>query len=340
MRTNRATYLFILATICALAAPAELRAQLSAQTTWVGTAGGTSTALTVSIHNINQLSDILGVPIRFLPSGVNTGASTLTINLDSGGTLGPVAIKKPAPGGIGALTGCELKTSQESTLVYDGTEFIITSNYTSGNPTYTHLTSGSGTYDPPTCATAIFVREVGGGGGGGGGGTSGNAGNIGTGGVASSFNSITASGGNPGGGGGGSVGSGGTPESPGSGATIYRYPGSGGGTGTPFFSGTTAIGGMGGSSCLGGGGYPTSSTGGAGGANTGGGGGGGSSSTSASLAGGGGASGECAGFLILNPSSGGYSYTVGGGGAAGSGGLGGAGGVGGAGDILVTELYD
>lgn len=108
--------------------PAKVHAQLSSPQTWVGAAGGTSTALTVTIHNVVSLNDLLGVPIRFLPSGVNTGASTLQINIDTGGNLGAVAIKRPTSNiGLQALGGGELQTNQMTEVTFDGASFEITS---------------------------------------------------------------------------------------------------------------------------------------------------------------------------------------------------------------------
>ena len=108
--------------------PKSARAQLNAVQTWAGTAGGTSTALTLTIHNVVSLNDLLGVPIRFLPSGVPIGPTTLTVNLDSGGTLDPTAILRPTSNmGLQQL-GSDMTTGQMAEVTYDGTEFVITSS--------------------------------------------------------------------------------------------------------------------------------------------------------------------------------------------------------------------
>ena len=340
---NRFKYLPVPLAVLALvfmsfAGPAA--AQLNAVQTWGGTAGGTSTALTVPINNVVGLGDLLGIPIRLLPNGVNNGPATLAIVLDSGGTLGPIAIKKLSPSGMAALTGCELKTGQESTLVYDGTEFAITSNTGSINPTYTHLTGGTGTFVPPTCATGLEVRLKAGGGGGGGGGTAGNSGNVGTGGVITSFGGLTVNPGQPGAGGGGTTGIGGAGGSSGSGSAVERYPGGAGGAGSAFNAGTGAFGGSGASGCDGGAGLTTTTNGGNGGLNSGAGAAGGSSATAGSIGGGGGGAGECALFSLTQPLASSYSYAVGTGGPGGSGGLGAQGGTGADGDILIKVLYN
>jgi hypothetical protein len=86
------------------------------------------TALVFSIHNIGQLNDLLGVPLRFLPSGASTNAVTITINLDGGGTLGPTALKRVTTNlGLQALSNGELQSGVITEITYDGTEFVITS---------------------------------------------------------------------------------------------------------------------------------------------------------------------------------------------------------------------
>ena len=108
--------------------PAKVHAQLSSPQTWAGSAGGTSTALTVTIHNVVALNDLLGVPIRVLPSGTNNGPSTLQVNIDTGGNLGAIAIQRPTSNlGLQAVSGGEMQTGQMVEFTYDGTVFEISS---------------------------------------------------------------------------------------------------------------------------------------------------------------------------------------------------------------------
>lgn len=103
-------------------------AQLSSIQTWAGTAGGSSNALTIAIHNVATANDLLGVPIRFIPATTNTASATLTINLDSGGTIGATTITRRTSNlGIQTLAGGEMFAAQITELTYDGTEFVITS---------------------------------------------------------------------------------------------------------------------------------------------------------------------------------------------------------------------
>jgi microcystin-dependent protein len=107
--------------------PQRAHAQLSASQTWLGTAGGSANAITVAVHSIGNLSDVLGVPLRFLPSTLNTGATTITITLDSGGTTSTVALDRPTSNlGLQPLAGGELSAAVLE-VIFDGTEFVINS---------------------------------------------------------------------------------------------------------------------------------------------------------------------------------------------------------------------
>lgn len=109
--------------------PTKTHAQLGAVQTWAGTAGGTASAITFTVHNVASLNDLLGVPIRFIPSANSLGATTLAVGLDSGGPLTATAVlRKTTNIGLQAPSGSELIIGVMSELTYDGTEFVITSN--------------------------------------------------------------------------------------------------------------------------------------------------------------------------------------------------------------------
>jgi hypothetical protein len=107
------------------------RAQLASSQTWAGTAGGTSSALTLTVHNVVSLNDLLGVPIRFIANGTvpNGTPGTLVINIDTGGSLPSTAIVRPTQNiGIQPLAGGELHSGQMGEVTYDGVNgFVITS---------------------------------------------------------------------------------------------------------------------------------------------------------------------------------------------------------------------
>ena len=204
-------------------------------------------------------------------------------------------------------------------------------------PTRTTLTSGSGTYTPPSGAVQLKVRMVGGGGGGAAAypTVASNAGNA----SDTVFNSVHAAGGlgganensgNASGGGAGGTG--------GSGTASFRAPGGPGGAG-PNENGSDGAqmpSNFGGSSLLGGGAYPNGNfTGNNALANTGGGGVGGTGTLGG---GGGGGGGEYVELIINNPTTAGYTYSVSTG-AAGGTGTGASGGNGGSGIIIIDEYY-
>ena len=204
-------------------------------------------------------------------------------------------------------------------------------------PTRTTLTSGSGTYTPPSGAVQLKVRMVGGGGGGAAAypTVASNAGNA----SDTVFNSVHAAGGlgganensgNASGGGAGGTG--------GSGTASFRAPGGPGGAG-PNENGSDGAqmpSNFGGSSLLGGGAYPNGNlTGNNALANTGGGGVGG---TGTFGGGGGGGGGEYVELIINNPTTVGYAYSVSTG-AAGGTSVGATGGNGGSGVIIIDEYY-
>jgi microcystin-dependent protein len=117
--------------VIAVPPPRSSHAQLASVQTWAGSSAGSVNAIQLTVHNISALGDLLGVPIRFLSSGSgnNTGAVTVTINLDGGGTLGPVVLKRPTTNlGLQLLSGSELGTNNVDEITYDGTQFVITSH--------------------------------------------------------------------------------------------------------------------------------------------------------------------------------------------------------------------
>ena len=209
----------------------------------------------------------------------------------------------------------------------------------SATQTQTILTSGSGTYYPPSGVAWLRVRMVGGGGGGGGGDPGGGNGSSGS---NTTFGTSLLSAGGGGPGLNSSVGGAGGTSSIGSGATGVAYTGAAGGTG--FYT-NYPTGGAGGSSPFGGAGYgglisgSVPLPGGAAVTNSGSGGGGGNSSLVTRSSGGGGAAGGYIEAYISNPLAS-YAYTIGTGGGGGSGSASaGAGAGGGSGIIIVEENY-
>jgi Phage Tail Collar Domain len=134
MTYRQSSILILIAAMCALGLyfcvppPYRANAQLGAAQTWAGTSGGTANAQTLLIHNVSALGDLLGVPIRFIAGNTNTNSATttITINLDSGGALGPVTVNRPTSNiGLQILSGGEFQSGVMTEIVYDGTVFEI-----------------------------------------------------------------------------------------------------------------------------------------------------------------------------------------------------------------------
>lgn len=102
-------------------------AQFAAQQTYVSSSGGGANAFSVTVPNINQASDLVGVPIRVLMSASNSSAATLSVSNGASTVLSNVAIDKPTTAGLSALVGNEIRSGQISTFIYDGTVFEIQS---------------------------------------------------------------------------------------------------------------------------------------------------------------------------------------------------------------------
>lgn len=118
MRNKAYAFLAALGILLSLCAPA--RAQFDAQATYVGSSGGTGTAVTILVANVTQLSDLIGVPIRVLMTQSITGASTLQVN-----SLPATAVNKKTPAGLAATVNGDIVAGQMGVYTYDGTVFEL-----------------------------------------------------------------------------------------------------------------------------------------------------------------------------------------------------------------------
>lgn len=314
-------------------------AQFPDQRTYAATSGGSLNAQTILVPNYTLK---VGIPLRFIAGFTNTATATLTVS-NQAGSLGAITLKKLTPSGLQSLSGREIQAGETVTVIYDGTNFQLLAPNFSAVPTFTHLTTGAGTYTPPTGTSYIKFRLLGAGAGGAGSGTFGGAEANGTDGTATSLGSVVA---NPGLHGviptaGQLSGVGGLGGSAGSGTAYDRHPGGSGAYGMSSNGGTwgATLGAVGGISCLGGPGMPNGNRNAR--ANTGSGGSGGESASTQTTIGGAGAggAGECVNAIITAP--GALAYVVGAkglGGAPGANGF--VGGDGADGDILIEEHYD
>ena len=198
-------------------------------------------------------------------------------------------------------------------------------------PTVTVLTALSGTYSPPTGASWIKVRMIGGGAGGG----SGSGGGTGSAGNPTTFGSLSAAGGLPGSGISGALNN----AVPTTGDV--NFPGNGGVDGETGVAGMTLVGGSGGASPFAGGGRSSNAGKGGNGPPNSGAGGGGAGVSGALQSGGGGGAGAYLEKTMAVSAPATFAYLVGAlasGGSAGTSGF--NGGTGAGGIILVEEHYD
>jgi microcystin-dependent protein len=109
---------FVVLGVLTLIRPTQ--AQLRAVQTWFSTTGGTVNAQTLTIPNVLNYSDLVGVTITGLPGLTNTGPMTLNVN-----SIGTKAVLR-VPSGA-ALGGAEVQSGVPISLLYNGTNFYIIS---------------------------------------------------------------------------------------------------------------------------------------------------------------------------------------------------------------------
>lgn len=264
-----------------------LTAAIRSQGSNYRTAGGTANAITVTLDPAPaSLAALEGTPLRVKIATTNT-SGTVTLNVNA---LGATAVKKP--GGSNPAIG-DLAAGMIATVVYTGTEFMLTSvlaasGFIPGSRgSQSWSTAGTYTFTVPAGVYAIYCRVLGGGGGGGS-----NVGSGATGGGAGGYDegwfavtpgeeiTVTVGAGGLGGGGVGTGASGGTTSigtlisaTGGTGGSSDGVTGGAGGVGvggqlelqaaggaSPDIYGSTAFGGLGGISWAGGAGQGVSST--------------------------------------------------------------------------------
>lgn len=154
------------AALCLLVSAAT--AQFASQAQFVGTAGGTANAPTVTVPNIGAYADIKGVPITFQVGTANTGAVTLNAN-----SLGAKSVVYSD--GSAVLAGDFAPAGATVTVLYDGTNFQVQTITLSGIKSHALLrtrtkitATGAYTFTVPANVYTVTVTAWGGGAGGGG----------------------------------------------------------------------------------------------------------------------------------------------------------------------------
>lgn len=117
-------------------APALALAGFNQQATYGGTSAGTANAQTITIANVGTMSDLLGVTISWkVGSGLtNTGATTLAIS-NGVDTVATENVDRMNSGALAALSGGEMPAGLLMQATWDGTEFVLITNYATGTPT-------------------------------------------------------------------------------------------------------------------------------------------------------------------------------------------------------------
>lgn len=94
-----------------------------------GAGGGSANAQTVAATLPSTFALTANYAVVFVPSNTNTGATTLTVNATAAKN-----VLKPSAGGLVTLAGGEIVSGQSTTVVYDGTQFVLTSMQTPQEP--------------------------------------------------------------------------------------------------------------------------------------------------------------------------------------------------------------
>lgn len=108
-----------------------VQAEFAQQGTYGGVSGGTANAQTISIPNVASLSQLRGVTISFTVGAglTDTGPATLQVN-----SISAVNIDRMNSGALAALSGGEMPAGKMMQAFFDGTEFVLLTNYATGTP--------------------------------------------------------------------------------------------------------------------------------------------------------------------------------------------------------------
>jgi microcystin-dependent protein len=110
--------------------PHQARAQFADQGTWATatsvTTGG-ATIVTLTLNNVSSLNDIVGVNVSFNPAANSTGPVSIIVT-GPAGTTSSTALQRPSSLGLVALSLNELWAGETTSVKYNGSVFVLTSN--------------------------------------------------------------------------------------------------------------------------------------------------------------------------------------------------------------------
>lgn len=101
--------------------PKPASATFTDQTTFGGTSTGSANAQTINIPNLS--ANTIGVQIRFIPGFTNTGPTQVNVS-----GIGLVNVLRPSSIGLVALSGQELWAGEPTSIMYNGSAYVLTSN--------------------------------------------------------------------------------------------------------------------------------------------------------------------------------------------------------------------
>lgn len=108
----------------------QARAQFADQGAWATatsvTSGG-ATTVTLALNNVSSLNDIVGVNISFNPAANSIGPVSIIVT-GSAGTAASTALQRPSSLGLVALSLNELWAGETTSVKYNGSVFVLTSN--------------------------------------------------------------------------------------------------------------------------------------------------------------------------------------------------------------------
>lgn len=125
--TETRIYLIALCSVCFVAALFALlptaRGQLDAPQTYIpqSAIGGSASAVTLTVNNVAQMTDLLAVPLRFIPTNSSiAGGTTISVN-----SYGAVSVVRPSNGSLVAIAGGDFSNTAMAEIIYDGTYFEL-----------------------------------------------------------------------------------------------------------------------------------------------------------------------------------------------------------------------
>ncbi len=131
--------------ICGTSLIRPAGAEFSQQGSYGGVSSGSANAQVISLANLAALSQLRGVTISFIVGAGLTNSGPATIGVNS---LSPVSIERMNSGTLMPLGGAEMPAGKMVKAFFDGTEFVLETDYTGGENVGTSKITNYATADP------------------------------------------------------------------------------------------------------------------------------------------------------------------------------------------------